>query len=127
MRDQRQRSEAQAAPMSTWRRTRYWRSSPEGTRGWATKSVAVARPNARDANSEGAGRPFLARGREMASRAIKAICHEKESIAGEASEPAPAIAVCPMDMSSLDWQPLFGTLFSETEACVPELDRAHVA
>ena len=36
----------------------------------------------------------------MASRAIKAICHEKESIAGEASEPAPAIAVCPMDMSS---------------------------
>ena len=22
---------------------------------------------------------------------------------------------------------LFGTLFSETEACVPELDRAHVA
>ena len=36
----------------------------------------------------------------MASRAIKAICHEKESIAGEASEPAPAIAVCPMAMSS---------------------------
>lgn len=36
------------------------------------------------------------------------------------------------DISSREFQPaglatLFGTLFSETEACVPELDRAHVA